>query len=192
MKMLCCPLISTPPFHLHSKNLNEELKHFSRPVAPFFSFFFLWGISSIKIAGPQDQLPLQVLSFLLAASLFYSPEPSRRVLTGGLDFCKGGYRACHSPAGRIEATGGQKRTSGILTLLLSSICDIPCVSCEKTWRADCASFNGSSVRFLRSARGRRQGRTHLHGQEPRLCAHLQGIAERRHLLRVSTRIPAHP
>lgn len=102
MKMLCCPLISTPPFHLHSKNLNEELKHFSRPVA-FFSFFFLWGISSIKIAGPQDQLPLQVLSFLLAASLFYSPEPSRRVLTGGLDFCKGGVP-------RMSLTSGTHRS----------------------------------------------------------------------------------
>lgn len=111
--MPCCPLISMPPLHLHGKNLNKELKHFSLAVAPFFSFFFM-GISSIKIAGPQDQLPLQVLSFLLTSSLFYSPESSRRVLTGGLDFPKegedggGGYRACHSPGGRIKATGGQK------------------------------------------------------------------------------------
>lgn len=49
------------------------------------------GISSIKIAGPEDQLPLQVLSFLLASSLFYVSESSRRVLTGGLDFAVGGW-----------------------------------------------------------------------------------------------------
>lgn len=161
----------------------------------FILFFFLWGISSIKIAGPQDQLPLQVLSFLLAASLFYSPEPSRRVLTGGLDFCKGGgYRACHSPAGRVEATGGQKtHVRHFNTFALVHLRHPMCLLRGNVARCDCASFNGSSCPFPpRSARGRRQGRTHLHGQEPRLCAHLQGIAEGRHLLRVSTRIPAHP
>lgn len=89
---------------MHGKNLNKELKHFSRPVAPFFSFFFM-GISSIKIAGPQYQLPLQVLSLLLASSLFYSPESSRRVLTGGLDFAKGG-----DGLPRMSLTSGKHRS----------------------------------------------------------------------------------
>lgn len=187
--MLCCPLISTPPFHLHGKNLNKKLKHFSRPVAPFFSFFFT-GISSIKIAGPQYQLPLQVLSLLLASSLFYSPESSRRVLTGGLDFAKGGmgYHACHSPAGSIEVTGGQKmHVRHFNTFALVHLQHPMCLLWET-----CASFQGSSLHFLRSESGRRQGRTDLHGQEPRLRTHLQGNAEGRHLLRMSTWIPAHP
>lgn len=51
---------------LHSQNLKKD---FFFSVPPFFS---LWGITSIKITGLRDQLLLGVLSFLLAASFFYS------------------------------------------------------------------------------------------------------------------------
>lgn len=45
---------------------SKELNIFQR-VPPFFS---LWGITSIKITGLQDQRLLGVLFFLLAASFF--------------------------------------------------------------------------------------------------------------------------
>lgn len=190
MKVLWCPALFC--FDPCSENLNRELNIFQH--APHF--ISLWGITSIKITGLQDQLLLGVLSSLLAAVLFHGLGRVSMFQQALESLLRGTGHVSHQQEAFVWLKVKMRvRHLNVWSPLMTSV--MSCLEINylcPEWRQNEGVCNvcGASCRLPHSAVRRHEGGTHLHGQEPRLCTHLQGNTEGWHLLWVSTWIPAHP
>lgn len=151
------------------------------------SLFPFWGITSIKITGLGDQLLLRVLSLLLLASSFCGPNTqacSNKCLNHhwsvpSLSFTRSWWTC--------DWRSHFNLSSPILLHIYVILLLISLESFDDKLRDGLLSFC-----VFNSTNGRHKGGTHLHGQESRLCAYLQGNAEGWHRLWMSTWISAYP